>query len=183
MNFEELDDKTRGYMITAFDEEAARADSYTSKALSAKGLASFPALMRTAISAGDDDTLFRSLDDSSLWDPLETYHVKGVAKQRQRNISQTATRLAVTEFSTWYVRGFAKRLLDEGVEKCQIYRGASPKWEPGECAAHDGEIVDVKMIYENHRKRYWPTPGDQNLMSIPFGPGCHHLIRRVTEIA
>lgn len=92
---------------------------------------------------------------------------------------QSAARLALTEFSTWYVRGFAKRLLDEGVAQCQVYRGAQPKWEPGECADHEGRVVPVQSIYDSHRARYWPEPGDAAAFSIPFGPSCHHVIRRM----
>ena len=30
-----------------------------------------------------------------------------------------ANRLALTEFNTWYIHGFARRLMEEGEEKCQ----------------------------------------------------------------
>jgi hypothetical protein len=43
---------------------------------------------------------------------------------------------------------------------------------------HEGRIVDVKTIYDNHRARYWPEPGDREAFSIPVGPGCHHMIKR-----
>jgi hypothetical protein len=123
--------------------------------------------------------LFNSINKAEYWEPVEMYNTKTGPKTRQRNIEQSATRLAVSEFSTFYVKGFAKRLLSEGETQCQIYRGALPKWEPGECAEHEGQAVDLKVIYENHRKKYWPEPGDKELFAIPFGPGCHHLIKRM----
>lgn len=179
MNYEELDDNTRAYMLTEFEKEEASGNPYRSKALSSKGLKVFPNLMRDAIKSGTEVSLCQAFENESYWEPTEEYTREGITRTRQRNIPQSARRLSLTEFSTWYVAGFAKRLLNKGVEKCQIYRGEQPKWEPGACADHEGLIVSVKEIYENHRARYWPEPGDQNALSIPFGPGCHHVIRRI----
>lgn len=178
MNYEELDATTRDYMLSEFEIEEAGGNPYRSKALSPRGLAAFPDLMRGALRSGTEISLCKALQDDDLWDPNEEYTIKEVLRKRQRNIPQAAQRLALTEFSTWYVRGLAKRLIEEGVEKCQIYRGEKPKWEAGECNSHDGLVVSVRDIYENHRARYWPEPGDKTAFSIPWGPGCHHVIRR-----
>lgn len=179
MNYEELDQRTRDHMLAEFDVEEESATPFRSKALSATGLAVFPELMRQAIQAGNEETLFQALNDPEYWHPTEEYVRGGVPRSRRRNIRQAAERLALTEFSTCYVRGLAKRLLDEGVEKCQVYRGGQPKWEPGECAEHEGLIASVQEVCNGHRARYWPEPGNPDALSIPFGPGCHHVIRRV----
>ncbi|MBE3048495.1 hypothetical protein IMZ48_39540 [Candidatus Bathyarchaeota archaeon] len=179
MNYEELDEKTRGYMLSEFEKEEASGNPYRSKALSVQGLSAFPNLMREAIRSGNEDTLFLALNRAEYWILNEQYTREGITRTRQRNIPQAAKRLSVTEFSTWYIRGFAKRLLEEGYEKCQVYRGELPKWEPGECSVHEGQTVLVQDIYNNHRVRYWPEPGRTDAFSIPFGPGCHHLIRRI----
>jgi hypothetical protein len=179
MSYEELDDKTRGYMLTEFEKEEASGRPYRSRALSPAGLAVFPGLMRQAIESGNEVSLCRSLDNADYWEPTEAYTRDGITRSRHRNIAQSAQRLALTEFSTWYVAGFTQRLLDEGVEKCQVYRGEQPKWEPGECAMHEGRIVSVREVHDGHRVRYWPEPGDQDAFAIPFGPGCHHVVRRV----
>lgn len=179
MNYEELDDRTRQQMLSEFENEQASAKPFQSKALSQAGLRAFPALMREAIKSGNETSLAVALNRVDLWDPDEEYTRNGVTRTRKRNVAQSTTRLALTEFSTWYVRGLAKRLLDEGVDRCQVYRGEQPKWEPGECAEHEGQTVSVRQIYDNHRVRYWPAPGNEAALSIPFGPGCHHIIRRV----
>jgi hypothetical protein len=179
MNYEELDDRTRQYMLSEFEKERSGANAYHSKALSAQGQAAFTALMTEAIKVGNEASLVRALEGADLWEPEEVYTRDGVTRTRRRNVPQSATRLALTEFSTWYVRGLARRLLDEGVDKCQVYRGEQPKWEPGDCAEHEGQVVSVQSIYDGHRARYWPEPGNQGGFSIPFGPGCHHVIRRL----
>jgi len=45
MNFEELDEKTRKYMLDEFEAEQAGRKPYWSKDLSTEGLAAFPCLM------------------------------------------------------------------------------------------------------------------------------------------
>ena len=179
MHYEELDQITREYMLSEFNIENNSSAPYRSKSLSKDGLELFPELMRRAIQEENEVALFGFLNNFDYWEPYEEYIRDGVVRTRRLNISQAAQRLALTEFSTWYVRGLAKRLLVEGVRNCQIYRGEFPKWEPGECTRHEGLVVSVEIVYEGHRARYWPEPGNLNAFSIPFGPGCHHIIRRV----
>ena len=133
MTYPELDEKTRAIMMSEFDAEQAGANPYRSKALSAHGQEVFPQLMREAIRQGTEVTLTAALAEISLWEPIEKFMRDGVQCERTRNIQQSAERLALTEFSTWYVRGLARRLMDEGVTKCQVCRGAQPKKEPGDC--------------------------------------------------
>ena len=178
MNFEELDDTTRQYMSQEFEVEIASRNPYFGKNLSAEGRSVFPELMRKAIATGNEETLGAALNRADLWNEMETYVRNGVARDRRINVRQASERLALTEFNTWYVRGLARRLIDEEVTHCQAYRAAQPKWEPADCTAHENQIFAVQEIYEGHRARYWPVV-NSTAVSIPFGPGCHHTIRRV----
>ena len=178
MNFEELDDTTRRYMLQEFEAEIASDDPYFGNNLSVAGRATFQELMRAAIKGGNEETLRAALNRPGLWNEKEPYKRKGVLRERRINLRQASERLALTEFNTWYVRGLAKRLIDEGVTHCQAYRAAPPRGEPAECAAHENQSFAVQEIYDGHRARYWPVKCS-NAVSIPFGPSCHHTIRRV----
>ena len=180
MNFEELDDTTRRYMSQEFEAEIASSNPYLGKNLSAEGRTVFPELMREAINTGNEATLGASLNRADLWNEVETYKRNGVVRERRINVRQASERLALTEFNTWYVRGLASRLIDEGVTHCQAYRAAEPKWEPAVCTAHEDKVFTVQEIYEGHRAGYWPLENPA-AVSIPFGPGCHHTIRRVRD--
>lgn len=177
MNFEELDQTTRNYMVREVKAEDAGGNPYRGRGLSIAGLAAFPGLLRNAIRTGNEISLIASINRQDFWHPTEIYVRSGVERERQVNIPQAAERLGLTEFNTWYIRGFAKRLLDEGETHCQAYRAAPPKWEPSDCSTHEGQIFPVADVYAGHRAKYWPTP-NESLFSIPFGPGCHHTIRR-----
>jgi len=179
MNYLELDTVTRRHMLREFEVEHASPMPFRSRALSASGQPAFVECIRRAIETGNEESLCAAIVNPDYWDHEEEYTVKGITCRRRRNIQQSAARLALTEFSTWYVRGLTARLLDEGIAECQVYRGAQPKWEPGECSQHEGMIVPVRTVYDGHRARYWPEPGNPDAFSIPFGPGCHHLVRRL----
>ena len=178
MNYEELDNTTRKYMLEEFEVEIASPNPYFGKNLSAEGRAVFPRLMRETINEGNEQTLGAALNCARLWNEMETYERSGVIRERRINVRQASERLALTEFNTWYVRGFARRLIDEGVTHCQAYRAAQPKWEPADCSAHENKVFTVPEIYEGHRARYWPIR-NPDAVSIPFGPSCHQTIRRV----
>lgn len=179
MQFEELDETTKAYMLRELENEEVGGNPYLSHGLSPTGRVAFPALLRQAIQVGSEVTLIEALNRVDYWHPTEPYVRNGVERERQVNVAQASERLGLTKFNTWYVRGFSKRLLDEGHTQCQAYRAAQPKWEHAECSAHEGQIFPVAEIYANHRVRYWPPPGDESKQSIPFGPGCHHTIRRI----
>lgn len=179
MQFEELDEKTRASMLAEFEAEEATGNPYRGERLSAQGRKMFPELMREAIRSGNEQSLLAALSNHAFWNPTEDYERNGVVRTRRINVRQAAEQLSLSEFNTWYVRGLARRLIDEGVGSCQAYRASMPKWEPGECAMHEGQVYAVEEIYKGHRARYWPKPGNPGAISIPFTPGCHHTIRRV----
>lgn len=166
-------------MLIEFAAEQA-GTPYLPKNLSPVGLAAFPQLMRDAMERGSAETLADGLANDDYWNTHETYLREGVVRDRKINVRQASERLAVGEFLAWYTRALSSRLIAEGVEACEVYRAADPKWAPGECAEHEGAILDPGDVYEGHRARYWPEPGRDDVVSVPFGPGCHHTIRRVS---
>lgn len=180
MDFEELDEMTRLSMSSEFEAERRGPSPYRSHALTAVGVVAFDEAMQVAMTSGNEATLAASLLTAEYWNPEEEYIRNGVLRTRRVNVGHAAGRLALTEFNTWYVRGLAARLMSEGVELCQAYRAAQPKWESADCCAHEGQVLAVRDVYAGHRARYWPPPGDPMRVSIPFGPSCHHTIRRWT---
>lgn len=175
--FEELDETTRRFMLEEFKAEES-GTPYRSPRLSPHGLQAFPTLMEEAIRSGNEETLSKALSNPSYWNPHGPY-IRANTGQKPINPVEAAEVLAITEFNIWYVRGLAKRLLEEGEHSCQVYRAAPAKEPRGECLKHDGKTYPLQDIYDGHRARYWPKPGKPGALSIPIGPNCHHTIRRV----
>ena len=181
MNFEELDDKTRQYMLKEFQDEEKSGNPYRSKRLSALGLEKFPSLMEKGIKNGNEVTLEKDLNDSSYWKSSETSH-SGKGTAFSKNIPSDASKmLALSEFSTWYTRGLSKILIDEGVTECEVYRADTAAVPRCECTKWERLKTDVQQAYDGHRKRYHHENIDRKAFSIPSGPNCHHSIRRFKQ--
>lgn len=180
MRFEDLDETTRRFMLAEFEAEETSGRPYRGSGLSALGLSVFHDLMREAIQSGAEDALIATLSNPLYWERHEIYYRNGKPRIRQVNVSQAAERLGLTEFTTWYVRGLAKRLLEEGVTHCQVYRAAEPRGTAETCTLVEGQVLPVEEVYRGHRARYWPGLGDAEALMVPAGPGCHHTIRRVS---
>ncbi len=180
--FQELDETTRKWMVVEWEAEWSSPTPFVSARLSARGRAAFPTLMREALRAGNVATLTEGLSASALWVPEERYERGGVTRSRTVNPQKAAEFLARTEFLTWYVRGVARRLIEEGEEWCVVYRVA-PAWKPrDECLTHEGQRYPVRDVYNGHRARYHPYV-NPTAFSIPVGTNCHHAIGRLRETA
>ncbi len=171
--FEELNERTRDWMLLEFLAEQSQISPYRSPRLTSAGLAAWVPLMEIAIREGNEVSLAESLRNPRFWHKQEPY------KKGMRTVPWDAYQtLAITEFNTWYVRGLARLLIDEGVPYCQMYR-AAPAAEPRpECGHLEEQVFLVRHVYDGHRARYWPEPGNQASLSIPIGFNCHHTIRR-----
>lgn len=121
MNYVELDAETRKWMLVEFDEEQNR-PHYQSDRLNSSGLASFPNLMRQAIQTGTEDSLIQSLSDPSYWKSSILVKKRGGGMTTWTLNSITESKmLGHSEFNTLYTRGFARRLIEEKIEECEIY--------------------------------------------------------------
>jgi hypothetical protein len=179
MNFEELDNTTREFLLKEFQKEESSGNPYRSKDLTTEGKNEFPKLMEKAIRVGNERTLEQDLSIPAFWKPSRTASRNGKTYEVTINPNDAARKLALTEFNTWYVRGLAKKLIEEGVEHCEVYR-AEAAWQPrSQCQDHDGKRFKVIDIYNAHRASYWPE-SNPTALSVPVGPNCHHTIRRVT---
>lgn len=180
--FDELDEITRHWMMREFLAEEESRNPYRSTRLSQTGLGNFPELMKEAILNGNEESLAKSLLNPSYWKSSEVAHSsKGKTFVRSFDIQTVAETLAKTEFNTWYIRGLAKRLIEEGEEECEVYRAASADDPRVECLQHEGKIYKVIEVYNGHRAKYWPRPGNPNIFSMPIGTNCHHTIKRIKK--
>lgn len=164
MNFEELDAETRKWMLVEFEAEES-SNPYRPSTLYI-GRAEFAVIMRKAIQTGDIQSLEDDLSPYVVGSPVNAAH-----------------RLAHSEFTTWYTRGFARRLIEEGVEQCEVYRAATAARPKCSCSMLEGKTVSVRAIYDGHRPYHYDelhktSDYDGPPISIPSAPLCHHTIRR-----
>lgn len=179
MKFEELDDETRRWMLFEFEKEENGGNPFRSPRLNIIGKEKFQKIMRDTINFGDISSLTNALSNHMFWNRTEPRTINGITQQIKVP-SNAAQILAHTEFTTWYTRGFAKRLIEEGIGSCEIYRAEMAKMPRCECTRFEGQTVKVRDIYDGHRAKYHPVE-NPNAFSIPNGPLCHHTIRRLKQ--
>ncbi|MFY9301270.1 MAG: hypothetical protein WAO91_08795 [Candidatus Nitrosotenuis sp.] len=179
MNFEELDDKTRKYMLEEFHKEQSN-NPYRSGRMTSEGLKNVIRHIEDAIKSGNEVTLIKSLSNPSYWKSEETRHKGNTTHQARIDPNEAAKTFGLTEFNTWYVRGLAKRLMDEGQEECEIYRAQYAEEPRCTCSKLERHRFKVKDVYDGHRAKYHPT-ANYAAFSIPSGPNCHHTIRGIKK--
>jgi len=181
MEFEELDNKTREYMLKEFQAEQRSANPYRSHLMTTTGKEKLVEIMEKAINDGNEVTLEKDLCNSSFWVSTTTVHRKETTYPKNVDYRVAAKTFALTEFNTWYVRGFAKRLMDEKEKECEVYRADIAVEQRCECTRWQTQKFDVKTIYDGHRKRYHHENVDRAATSVPSGPNCHHSIKRIKK--
>ena len=103
-----------------------------------------------------------------------------LARQIFADVADNALGISRSILSAFSTRSAFNRVAQELSEKnLSGYRAAPPKWDIAACSEYEGQIRPVQEVYDGHRARYWPPPGDLEADSIPFQPGCHHTIKRI----
>lgn len=121
MNYENLDDKTREYMLSEVNEDITKGRLYLSSRLSVSGRDFFRSYLPQVISSktGDDKTLTDFL--RPFFKISEIRFVNGL--QREARVpSNAAEILAEGEFNKYYIRGLCRRAIDEGIKDVLVYR-------------------------------------------------------------
>lgn len=162
--------------MTEFEDELG-GQPYRPRLLSDEGWRQFQTLMRDAIKSGDEATLARALNHPAYFQDGTRVTKAGRIPVRT-NPASASKMLGLSEFNTWYVRGLCRRLIEEGVDACEVYR-ADPAVTPRcECTGWEGQTFSVEDVYNGHRARYHGAGADRRAFSVPSGPNCHHSIRR-----
>ena len=176
MDYEELDTTTREWMLAEFEDELG-GQPYRPQLLSDEGWRQFQTLMRDAIKSGDETTLARALNRLAYFQDGTRVTKAGRIRVRT-NPASASKMLGLSEFNTWYVRGLCRRLIEEGVEACEVYRADLAATPRCECTGLEGQTFSVEDVYNGHRARYHGAGADRSAFSVPSGPNCHHSIRR-----
>jgi len=180
MEFEELNEKTRECMVKEFEDEWKQDEHFQSKQLNEKGLEEFPKIMKQALQSGKIESLTKDLSNPSYWKFTRTGVRKGKPYTISINPSSEAKKLAHSEFTTFYTRGLARKLKEEGVTECEIYRADKANQPKCECTSLEGTVQPVEKIYNGHRAKYFPK-SNPSAFSIPSVSFCHHTIKRIKK--
>ena len=117
--FDNLDQKTRDYMLLEVETAIKTSQLYTSKRFSEAGQALYPELLREAVTQGNEETLAAALQQHECFRTHESYGAG------TRKVPATAARtFAEGEFNAFYMRGICHRAIREGCA-VEVYRAQS----------------------------------------------------------
>jgi hypothetical protein len=144
LRYENLDDKTRAYMLAEYDMDSATGRVYVCKRLSDEGRRAFPALLRQAIAEHDDAWLSGRLRALTLVTTYSGTGPLGIGEQVPEIIAEG-------EFNRYYMRGLCARAVHEGVEQLQVYRAKVVATRKTSLLQHIGQMVSpAKILAEFH---------------------------------
>jgi len=166
LDYRDLDQTTRHFMVDEIDMDVANGSIYLSSWLSEAGIRDWPMLLRQAAESHDDDWLAHQLRGTGrLHESVPRRKPKGGYTTARVPITAPET-MAEGEFNRFYVRGLCRRAIKDGVRSLVIYRAkqvASPRPESEQKL---GVGVDPNAILADLRA----TQGVEPALGVPPGP-------------
>jgi hypothetical protein len=150
LNFENLDQETRRYMLEEFEYDRRNNNFYISDRLTEAGKQLFPETLRKSILEGND---------ASLATQLKQYMAKTELKKKRGGHGYTVAdvphnaneTLAEGEFNRLYMRGLCSRVIHELTGRLVIYRAKNVDSPRIESQAMIGHIINAKELLTSLR--------------------------------
>ena len=171
---ENLDDRTRQLMLEELEYDIAHHQLHISPFLSGQGQRDYAELLREALQSGTDESLAENLRE----------HRRIIRTQPRRqpkggySIAATpenaAQVLAESEFNRYYIRGLARRAIEDGIEELVIYRAKPAKNPRPESESRVETSISPQELLDDLRAH----PGDEPpTLGVPSGPNSGLSVR------
>lgn len=164
MNFVNLDDETRKFMLDKLQQDVTANKLYLSPRLSDAGRRNYEKLLRLAIQNGEDVSLANSLVGM----------LKAYEQRAKKSGGYTAAKVPITapetlaegEFNRFYCRGVCRRAIAEGLEEVEVYR-AKPVRDP---RPQSQVLVGSKLKADRWLHDLQTNIGVDLALGVPAGP-------------
>ena len=174
LHFENLDDRTRQLMLDEMEYDIANNQLHISPFLSGQGERDYANLLREALQSGTDETLAQSLREHRRIlrtlprrNPAGGYSIAATAEN-------AAEVLAESEFNRYYIRGLARRAIEDGIQELIVYRAKPVRTPRPESEARVETAIPPQELLEDLRSH----PGDERpTLGVPSGPNSGLSVR------
>jgi len=173
IHYENLDERTRQFMLREFETDLTEDRLYLSPRLNERGRRDYPSLLKQAIIGHDDTWLATQIRNNGL---LKTYEHRRLVRggyTRARVPYSAADTLAEGEFNRFFMRGLCLRALEEGMDEVQIYRGKSVSNPRPESESLIGMKRGARELLDDLRTNLGVEPS----LGLPPGPNSGLTIR------
>ena len=125
--FENLDDRTRELMLEELDYDIAHSQLHISPFLSGQGQRDYAFLLREALQNGTDESLAENLRAHRRINRTQPRRQPKGGYSIAATPENAAGLLAESEFNRYYIRGLARRAIEDDVQELVIYRAKPAK--------------------------------------------------------
>jgi hypothetical protein len=164
-HFENLDEKTRQFMLDEFEQDLKNNKLYISPRLSERGRTEYPNLLRDAINTGDDSTLASAIATGGRLNPTEPRRTRTGVTTAKVPVTAPET-LAEGEFNRFYARGLCRRAIANGIKELVIYRAKRVANPRPESQAKIGTSLSPQALLQDLRTHQGVDPA----LGLPPGP-------------
>lgn len=170
LHYENLDQKTRQFMLQEVDRDVKRGELYLSARFNESGEQVYEQLLREAIQDQDDTWLADEISHRGL---MKAFH--GVTKTgKPRKVPSNAqVTFAEGEFNRFYARGLCLRAANEGIDEIEVYRGRHSSAPRPESEAMIGHKFRAESLLNDLRT----SQGVEPALGLPPGPNSGLTIR------
>lgn len=138
--FDNLDQKTRDYMLLEVEVAIKTSQLYTSMRFTEEGKALYPKLLRQAVIDGNEETLATALQQHNCF---QTHEKHGIVL---RKVPANAPLIfAEGEFNAFYMRGICHRAIGEG-NAVEVYRAKSSMVPRRSSKLIEGNLEDPRRL-------------------------------------
>lgn len=139
-NFENLDQKTRQYMLIEVEEAIKNSQLNYSKRFNGQGIERYPQLLLEAVRNGNEQTLAAALKQQDCFNSHEKH---GAITRKVPDNAQLT--FAEGEFNNFYMRGVCHRAFGEG-HMVEIYRAKAASTPRSASKLIEGNLEDPRRV-------------------------------------
>jgi len=171
---ENLDDRTRQLMLNELEYDIAHNQLHISPYLSGQGQRDYLHLIREAIQSGTDQTLAENLKLHRRINRTQPRRQPKGGFSIAATPENAAEVLAESEFNRYYIRGLARRAIEDGIPELVIYRAKPAKNPRPESEARVETTISPQDLLDDLRAH----PGDEPpALGVPSGPNSGLSVR------
>jgi len=173
LRYENLDERTRQFILTEIELDRSQATLYISSRLSEQGKQDYELLLVEAARNHDDMWLANELRRPGNINASEQRKKPGGGFTTAKVPISAPDTLAEGEFNRFYVRGLCARAIEDGITEVEVYRGKSVKQPRPESETMIGERITAITLLEDLRM----SPGLEPALGLPPGPNSGLTVR------
>lgn len=168
LNYQNLDARTRQYMIEEIDRDIAAGTIYISSYLTTQGQQDWPQMMRAAAQSGTDATLAVEITRSGRL--AQKTQRRKPRSEEMHTVSVPVNAPEVMSegtFNHFYTRGLCRRAIDDGIQSLEVYRAKQVAAPRPESQAKIGTRVVATALLSDLRT----NNGVDSELGMPPGSG------------